>query len=472
MLGLVEAGRGTIPPSDPTGSGGARPDPRLLADRVIAAIDRALSEQVRAILHHPEFERLEASWRSLKYLTDTAAEIDGAKIRILSLSWKDLARDLTRSVDFDETQLFDKIYNQEFGMPGGEPFGLLIGNYEISPLPAPGQPDAIAVLRELAKVAAAAFAPFICGAAPAMFGLDHFQELGAPTDLGAIFRQTEYQRWREFQRNPASNEDLRFVGLTLPHILIREPWADDGSRRDGFRFREIVDRNGRHGYLWGSAAHAFASVVMRAFADRGWFTEIRGARQDMLGGGLVVDLPVPSFATDHAGIAIKLSTDVEISDRQERELSDLGFIPLCKARYTDYSVFFSNQSIQVPQKFDDATATVNARLSSMMQYLLCVSRFAHYIKVICRDRLGALATPGDAEDFLNRWLIDHCVDNDDASESVKARYPLKRATAEVRETPGRPGIYSCKLWLQPHFQLDEVSAGFRLVTEVAAGRAA
>jgi type VI secretion system protein ImpD len=471
MIGATETGLKAAAPPDPRGSdAGGRPELRWLADRLIAAIDRTLSEQVSAILHHPDFQRLEASWRSLKYLANAAHDIDRTKLRILSVSWKDLARDLTRAVEFDQSQMFDKIYNQEFGMPGGEPFGLLIGDYEVSPLPMPGQPDTIAVLREMAKVSAAAFAPFLCGAAPAMFGVDHFHELGARSEIGAVFRQVEYQRWREFQRNSTTNEDLRFLGLTLPHILIREPWADDGSRRDGFRFRETVDHDGGHGYLWSSAAYAFASVVLRAFGDSGWFTEIRGARRDVLGGGLVVDLPVPSFATDRPGIAIKLSTDVEISDRQERELSELGFIPLSKARYTDYSVFFGNQSIQIPQKFEEAAATVNARLSSMMQYLLCVSRFAHYIKVMCRDRLGSFATPAEAEDFLNRWLINHCVDNDDAADSVKARFPLKRASAEVRESPGRPGIYSCKLWLQPHFQLDEISAGFRLVTEVAAGQ--
>ncbi|MEI8395633.1 MAG: type VI secretion system contractile sheath large subunit [Rhodospirillaceae bacterium] len=450
----------------------ARARLREHADRLIAAIDRALTEQVNAILHHPEFQRLEASWRSLRYLVDASGDIDHSKVRVLPISWKELARDLTRSVDFDETRLFDKIYNQEFGMPGGEPYGVLIGDYEVSPLPVAGQPDAVAVLREMAKVSAAAFAPFICGAAPAMFGLDHFREMGVPIDLGAVFRQTEYQRWRDFQRNQASNDDLRFIGLTLPRMLIREPLADNGSRRDGFRFRENSGRDSRHGCLWSPAAFAFASVILRAFGECGWFSDIRGARRDILGGGLVVDLPVPSFATDRPGIAIKLSTDVELSDNQERELSELGFIPLSKARYTDYSVFFSNQSIQIPQKYDETTATVNARLSSMMQYLLCISRFAHHIKVMCRDRLGSFSTPAEAEDFLNRWLVDHCVDNDDASDAVKARYPLKRASVEVRELPGRPGIYACNLWLQPHFQLDEISAGFRLVTEVATGQAA
>ena len=526
MIDATETRRRTDTPQDPTGSPeGGRPDLRWLVDRLIAAIDRALSEQVNAILHHPEFQRLEASWRSVKYLADAAHGIDQTRVRVLSVSWRELARDLTRAAEYDQSQMFDKIYNQEFGMPGVEPFGLLIGDYEISPLPAirrpasaeravstdrradgnpvvgdllrtlttraladspvnrpgksgnatdagppPGQPDAIAVLREMAKVAAAAFAPFLCNAAPAMFGLDHFQDLGAQIDLARTFRQTEYQRWREFQQNPTTNEDLRFIGLTLPHILIREPWPDDGSRADGFRFRETVDRDGRDGYLWSSAAYAFASVVLRAFGDCGWFTEIRGTRRDVLGCGLVVDLPVPSFATDRRGVAIKLSSDVEISDRQERELSELGFIPLGKARYTDYSVFFGNQSIQTPQKFEDAAATVNARLSSMMQYLLCVSRFAHYIKVMCRDRLGSFSTPADAEEFLNRWLANHCANTENAE--VMTRYPLRQGTAEIRESPGRPGLYSCRLWLQPHFQLDEISAGFRLVTEVASGQAA
>ena len=456
------AGLPSRPPSVPDGGAGGA-SVRQRADRLIAAIDRALSAQVNAIIHHPEFQRLEASWRSLHYLCAVSHDIEGTKVRFLPLSWRELSRDLTRAVEFDQSQIFDKVYNQEFGMPGGEPYGLLVGDYEIIP-----QQSHIDVLRELATVCAAAFAPLICGCSPAMFGFDSFAELGIPMDLGKRFQQAELVPWRNFQRDPARNDDLRFIGLTLPHVLVREPWADDGSRHDGFRFREEVDRDGRRGYLWSSAAFAFASVVMRAFGDCGWFTQIRGARRDVLGGGLVVDLPTPSFATDRPGVALKLSTDVEISERQERELSELGFIPLSRARYTPFSVFFGNQSIQMPRKFEEQVAAVNARLSSMMQYLLCVSRFAHYIKVMCRDRVGALATTGTTEDFLRRWLISHCVDNDDAADSVKARFPLKQANVEVQEIPGRPGTYSCKLWLQPHFQLDEISAGFRLVTELAA----
>lgn len=457
------------PPAQGCGPGGrlAFPAPghraRSDIDQVIVGIDRLLSAQVNAILDHPRFQKLETSWRSLRYLTEVADGIEDIRIKVLTVSWEALARDLTRAVEFDQSQLFDKIYNQEFGMPGGEPFGLLVGDYEISPFPAAGEPDTLEVLSKIATVSAAAFAPFICGISPAMFGLDDFQGLGDPIDLFGVFRRSEFQNWRHFQRN----DDLRFIGLTLPHMLVREPWADDGSRRDGFRFFAGRERGGRFGYLWTSAAYAFAGVALRAFGNCGWFTEIRGARRDDPGGGLVSDLPVPSFETDRPGIAIKLSTDVEISERQERELNELGFISLCKARYTEYSVFYGNQSLHIPQKFDDATATVNERLSSMIQYLLCISRFAHYIKVIFRDRVGSFSTPMEVEDFLRSWLVGHCVGNDDVSLFVKAEHPLKAADVEVREILGRPGTYYCKLQLQPHFQLDEISASFRLVTELA-----
>lgn len=437
-------------------------------DRDIAWIDALLTEQVNAILQHPRLQRLEASWRSLRYLVDLSDGIEGVKLRVLNIGWSELCRDLERAIEFDQSQLFNKVYSEEFGTPGGEPFGVLIGDYEVQHRRGPGHPtDDVAALKALSSVAAAAFAPCILGCTPVMFGLDSFSELGLPIDLQAIFGQREYDRWKGFQ----ATEDARFIGLTVPHMLVRRPRRDDGSRVDGFRFRESASGARGGGYLWGNAAYAFAAVLIRAFASSGWFADIRGTRRDDLGSGIVAGLPLDSFETDSPGIAVKCSTDVSISERQEKELSDLGFIPLSRAANTEYSVFYSNQSAQLQKHYDNPVATVNARLSTMLQYMMCVSRFAHYLKVIGRDRIGSFTTPDACESFLQRWLHNYCVGNDDAAPEVKARYPLRDGKVRVRELPGKPGIYQCTVHLQPHFQLDQVLSHFKLVTELAPERA-
>ncbi len=443
---------------------------RLLAalDRDIAEIDRLLAEQLNAILHHPKFQMLEASWRGLLYLVGVAEAVEGAKVRVLNAGWGEICRDLDRAVEFDQSALFEKIYSEEFGTPGGEPFGLIVADYYMQHARGPGHPtDDVAALRALSQIAAAAFAPVVTGCTPVLFGLDSFRELHVALDLESVFGQPQYARWRSLQES----EDARFVGIVLPRILMRRPYAHDGSRCDGFRFRETAAEVGHDGYLWGNAAYAFASVVVRAFGVSGWFAEIRGAAQDSLSGGLVVDLVVDEFATDSPGIASKFSTEVSISERQEKELADLGFIPLMRSHNTDFSVFYSNQSIQRPRHYDRAAATANARLSAMLQYVLCVSRFAHYVKVIGRDRIGAFATPEECEAYLQRWLLNYCMGNDDASPELRARYPLHEARVQVRELPGRPGAFACTVHLRPHFQLDQVVSTFRLVTELAPARA-
>lgn len=427
-------------------------------DRDIAAIDRLMSAQVDAVLHQTRFQRLEASWRGVEYLVRQAEQGVGIKVKLLDVSWAELARDQDRAIEFDQSQLFDKVYNTEFGMPGGEPYGVLIGDYEVRHHPAH-----ISALKGLSAVAAAAFAPFIVGAAPELLGLDSFRELTLTIDLQSIFRQKDYNSWRGLREM----DDSRFLGITVPRILMRLPHEDDPACWYGFRYRESVEGPDLRKYLWGPASFAFGSVLMRAFADYGWFADIRGAPRDVLTGGLVADLPVHCFGTDADGIAIKYSTDVSISEKQEIELSNLGFIPLSKCKDTDFSVFYSNQSLQVPKKYDRKIATLNARLSSMLQYMMCVARFSHYVKVIGRDRIGAFATPEECQDFLYRWLMSYCTSNDNAPLSQKARFPLREVNVQVREQPGRPGDYLATVHLRPHYQLDQVVAGFRLVTEVA-----
>lgn len=438
-------------------------------DREIAAIDKALNDQVNAILHAPAVQALEARWRGLRYITGVAYDCERAKVRVLSVSWNEIVRDLERAADFDQSALFRKVYNDEFGMPGGEPFGLMLCDYEVRHRAGEGHStDDVGALKSLSMVAGAAFCPFILGLSPRMLQLESFRELGRPKSLQTVFSQPEYQRWQSLR----DGDDMRFIGLVLPRVLMRPPYSPDPGRVDGFRFSEAThDVTGR-GHLWGNAAFAFGSVVLRAFAANGWFADLRGAPRDEIRGGLVTDLPVASFSTDAPGFAVKPSVEYQMSESNERELADLGFIALRKSPYTDFSVFYGNPSLQRPARYDRSVANVNAKLASMLQYTLCVARFAHYIKVLGRDRVGSTMTAEECQEFLNKWLINYCEGSDNASNEVKARYPLREASVEVRESPGKPGSYSCTVFLRPHYQLDDISTGFRLITELAPKQAA
>jgi type VI secretion system protein ImpD len=435
----------------------------LALDRDVAEIDALLSAQVNAILHAPVLQRMEARWRGLLQLTEAAELAPLARVRVLPASWSDVTRDLDRAFDFDRSQLFAKIYTQEIGMLGGEPFGLLIGDYEIQHRPSEDHPsDDVAALKSLAMIAAAAFAPMVMGASPRLFQLDGFSALGRPFDLRAVFDQIEYQRWQSMRQG----EETRFIGLALPRVLMRRPYAIDAARRDGFRFEETVHSARGEDHLWGNAAIAFGAVVLRAFANYGWFADIRGAARDELRGGLVTDSPVVSFSTDARGVAVKPSLEALISDAQEKDLSDLGFIALRKVPFSEYSVFYANQSIHLPPRYDRPLANINARLSAMLQYMLCVSRFAHYVKLIGRSFIGTMQDAAEVQSALQSWLMNYCVGSDDAPLDTKARHPLREASVEIKEVPGRAGAYSCVLFLRPHFQLDDIATGFRLVTQL------
>ena len=435
--------------------------------RAIASLDAAITGQVNAILHHPRFQKLESAWRGLHYLVQQAEGAENVKIRVLTVSWRDLARDAERAIEFDQSQLFRKVYSEEFDTPGGEPFGVLLGDYEIRHRLTEEHPvDDLSTLKAISGVAAAAFAPFITAAHPALFGLNEFATLEQPLNLPRTFDQLEYLKWQEFR----TSEDSRFVGLALPRVLMRLPYEDDGTRADGFRFREDVTGPDREKYLWGNAAYAFGAVLIRAFAQSNWLADIRGVRRDEEGGGLVSGLPVHSFTTDKRGVAAKSSTEILISDRQESELSRLGFVPLCHCTDTDFSAFYTNQSAQKPKGYDDPAATMNARISSMLQYTLCVSRFAHYLKAIARDKMGAFSEPEECEDYLHRWLQKYVTPDSEASSEVKARLPLREARVEVSEQPGKPGSYRCTAHLWPHFELEELAATLKVTTELTQGR--
>jgi type VI secretion system protein ImpD len=438
-------------------------------DRDIAWLDALMTEQLNEILHHQRMQKLEASWRGLEYLAGQAESSEEIKLRVLNVAWAEVCKDLERAIEFDQSQLFTKVYSEEFGMPGGEPFGVLIGDYEVQHRRTRDHPtDDLAALQGVSAVAAAAFSPFIVGCSPSFLGLDSFRDLGLPIDLKQIFRQPEYARWRSFQ----DTEDARFVGITLPHVVMRLPYRDVASRVDGFRFREEVEDPRRSGYLFGNAVYAFAALLMRAFTQSAWFAEIRGTPQDLVAGGIVDSLPVEWFTTDKPSLATRYSTDVSVSEFQERDLSEMGLMPLSKVKNTSYSAFYSNQSAQVPKTYTTLVASVNARLSAMIQYVMCVSRFAHFIKIIGRDRVGAFSTPEECELYLQKWLRQYCMANESPSIELRARYPLREGKIKVHELPGKPGSFACTVHLQPHFQFDDVVSAFKLVTELAPSAAA
>lgn len=434
-------------------------------NRSVAVIDELLNRQLNTILHHPSFQKLEASWRGLYYLTQRTAEAaDGnIKIKLLNASWKEIERDFERAVEFDQSQVFKKVYEHEFGMPGGEPYGVMIADYEIFPVPSPEHPhDDMSVLRSLAKVGAAAFCPIISNAHPAMLGMDSFAGLEHTINHSRTLEQQQFLAWKSLR----NDDDSRFLALALPRTLMRTPYQDDGSRVDRFCFREDVSGPDASKYLWGGAAFAMGEVLIRSYADAGWLADIRGLQRNVERGGLVTNLPVHCFGTDKLGVAPKCSTDVIVTEELEMQLSELGFLPLCHCKDTEYSVFYSSQSIQKPKKYDRSIATVNARISSMLQYMLCVSRFAHYVKVIGRDKTGSFAEHSELEDYLQRWIVNYVTADVEASPDVKARRPLRDAEVRVTGMPGKPGAYHCVMHLAPHYELDEMSATVKLVAEL------
>ncbi|MCA9128723.1 MAG: type VI secretion system contractile sheath large subunit [Planctomycetales bacterium] len=426
-----------------------------------AEIDQLLSDQLNAVLHHPRFQELESAWRGLAMTVEAAHQERTGQIRVrmLNVSWREIHRDFERANEFDGSQLFKKIYEDEFGTPGGIPFSVMIGNYEIHPRPTAAHPqDDVAVLRHLAGVAAAAFCPFVCGAAPSMFGVDSFLDLQATKDLSRGFQLAEFLKWRSLRKE----DEARFVGIALPRILMREPYKLEDT--EGFCFTENVVAEHVDNYLWGNAAFAWATVLIRAFAQTGWLADIRGTERNREGGGLVTGLPTVPFGTDREGVALRSSTDLLVTDQQEAELAKLGFLPLCQCHDTEYAAFYSSQSIQTPATYDSAVATANANISSMLQYMLCVSRFSHYLKVIARDIIGSATEPEEMRTRLDAWIKDYVTPDDSARPEVKARRPLRQAEVSVVRDPGKPGTFMCTFSLLPHYQLDDLSASIRLQT--------
>jgi type VI secretion system protein ImpC len=422
----------------------------------IAQIDHLVSIQLNQVLHHEEFQKLEGSWRGLKYLMDQSETSDKLKIRVLNVTKKELLRDLQRAPEFDQSALFKKVYEEEYGVFGGAPFSALLGNYEFGR----GSED-IELLEKISNVAAAAHAPFLTGTSPDMLNMDSFAAIDAPRDMAKIFDSAEYAKWKSFRQS----EDSRYVGLCLPHILMRLPYGKNGASVDGFNYEEGVDGSDHNKYLWGNAAWSLGARLTAAFAMYGWCAAIRGVE----GGGLVEGLPTHTFTTDSGDVALKCPTESPITDRREKELADLGFVPLLHCKGTDYAAFFSVQSAQKPKLYDKDAANANARLSTQLPYILAISRFAHYMKVMMRDKIGSFMSRGECESFLNTWILQYVVGNDNVAAEVKARKPLRDAKVEVVDVPGKPGAYRAVAYLKPHFQLDELSVSLRLVADLPEG---
>ena len=429
-------------------------------DRAIAAIDQKLSTQLNAIMHHPKFTKLEGSWRGLHYLVQNSETGTGLKIRVLNATKRDLTRDLQRAVEFDQSQLFKKIYENEFGTPGGEPYGALIGDYEWTQ-----NPDDIETLRLISNVAAGAFAPFISAAGPGMFGFESWTELAKPRDLAKIFETADYTKWRSFR----DSEDSRFVTLVLPRTLARVPYGEATKPIDEFKYEEApIDSTGlarpmdHNDYCWMNAAYAMGARMTDAFAKTGFCTAIRGAE----GGGKVENLPVHVFTSDDGDLDAKCPTEIAITDRREFELSNAGFLPLCHYKNTDYSVFFGAQTTQKPKKYDRPEATANAAISARLPYIMASGRFAHYLKVMARDKIGSFQEAGDVERMLNRWITNYVNTNENAGQEMKARFPLREARVEVKEIPGRPGSYNAIAYLRPWLQMEELTTSLRMVARI------
>jgi type VI secretion system protein ImpC len=430
-------------------------DAEAMINARIAQIDHLISLQLNEVLHHAAFQKLESTWRGLKYLLDQSETGEGLKIKVFNATKKDLLRDLQRAPEFDQSTLFKKVYEEEFGIFGGAPFAAMVGDYEFG-----HGPEDIELLEKISNVASAAHAPFLSAASPEMFNLESFTQLDAPRDLAKVFDTTEYAKWKSFRQS----EESRYVALTGPRILMRLPYGKNTKPVEEFAYEERVDGSDHNKYLWGNSAFALGAKLTAAFALYGWCAAIRGVE----GGGLVEGLPVHNFYTDEGDIAMKCPTEAPITDRREKELADLGFAPLVHCKGTDYAAFFSVQSCQKPKMFDNEAANANARLSAQLPYILAVSRFAHYLKAMMRDKIGSFTSRVECERWLNQWITNYVTPDDTASASVKASHPLREARIEVMEVAGKPGVYRAVAFMRPHFQLDELSVSLRLVAELPA----
>jgi type VI secretion system protein ImpC len=428
--------------------------------KAIDKLDGIISQQLAAVMHHDEFRTLEGSYRGLKHLVMNSETGSKLKIKVMSATKGELQKDLEKAVEFDQSNLFKKVYEAEYGSPGGEPYAALIGDYQFGFLP-----DDIEMLANLSNVAAAGFCPFISAASPKLFGFESWAELARPRDLEKIFESVDYGKWRSLR----DSEDSRFLVLTLPRVLARLPYGSMTRQIEEFDYEEVpVNEDKRSGpvpdnqYTWMNAAYVLGSRLTDAFAQFGWCTATRGAE----GGGKVEDLPQHIFLSDDGDLDLKCPTEIGITDRREAELDKLGFVTLCHYKNTDYAVFFGSQTVQKPKKYDRPEANANAIISGRLTYIMAASRFAHYIKVMARNKIGSFAEATDVEALLQRWILNYVNANPAGGQALKARYPLQDALVKVVEIPGRPGSYNAIFWLRPWLQLEELTTSLRMVARI------
>jgi type VI secretion system protein ImpC len=424
----------------------------------IAEIDQILTDQLNAIMHHPEFQALESSWiglRDMVFGTETSTTL---KLRLMNVTKKELLKDLETAVDHDMSVLFKKVYEEEYGTFGGNPYSLLIGDYYFG-----RHPQDMALLQRISKVAAAAHTPFITAVAPTMFDMTSFTDLGVPRDLSKIFESAELTTWRSFR----DSEDSRYVSMVLPRYAARLPYGAKTKPVDSFNFEEDVDGRDHSKYLWGNSCYQLGLRITDAFAKYNWTTAIRGVE----GGGKVSGLTAHTFKTDDGDVVLKCPTEVTITDRREKELNDLGFISIVNSKGSDFAAFFGGQTTNKPRVYNLDTANANAALSSRLPYVLAASRFAHYLKVIMRDKIGSFQTKDSVESYLNTWLSQYVLLDANATQGEKARFPLAEGRVDVVEVPGRPGAYQATVFLRPHFQMEELTTSIRLVAELPASAA-
>ncbi|KXF77933.1 EvpB family type VI secretion protein [Paramesorhizobium deserti] len=429
----------------------------ITLNKAIAEIDQTISRQLAAIMQSAEFTKLEGAWRGLHYLVSNSETSANLKIRVLNASKQELSKDLAKAVEFDQSQLFKSIYEDEFGTPGGEPLGTILGDYEFD-----NSFEDVQLLQGLSSIAAASFAPFISAASPHMFGFEDFRALAKPRDLEKIFESAEYAKWRSLRES----DDSRFVTLALPRVLARMPYGPTTNAIDEFNYDEAGgSENGElphNSYCWMNAAYVMGARLTSAFARSGWCTAIRGAEN----GGKVEDLPMHIFASDDGDLDLKCPTEVGITDRRDAELGKLGFLPLCHYKNTDYAVFFGAQTTHKPKIYDKPEATANAAVSARLPYMMATSRFAHYLKVMGRDKIGSFMEAEDCEAWLNRWISNYVNANEDAGEEARAKYPLRDARVTVHEVPGKPGAYNAVAWMRPWLQMEELTTSLRMVARI------
>lgn len=429
---------------------------------IIAEIDKKLSEQVNLIMQQEAFKALEGTWRGLYYLVSNTETDEMLKIRVFNVSKKDLSKTLKKykGTAWDQSPIFKKVYESEYGLAGGQPYGCLLGDYYFD-----NGPQDVELLGEISKIAASGHAPFIAAAAPSLLNMETWQELGDPADITKRFQTPDYAAWRSFRES----DDSKYVGLAMPRFLSRLPYGAKTSPVEQFDFEEDCEGADHSKYVWSNAAYAMGVNITRSFKQFGWCTQIRGTES----GGLVAGLPTHTFPTDDGGIDMKCPTEIAITDRREAELAKNGLMPLCHYKNTDYAVFFGAQSVNKPQEFQDPDATANAKLGAGLPYLFATCRFAHYLKCIVRDKVGSFKEREDMAKFLNNWIMQYVEpDPAHASEEEKARRPLAAAEVVVSEVEGSPGYYSAIFYLRPHYQLEGLTASLRLVSKLPSGKAA